>query len=556
MKVIIVGGVAGGATAATRIRRLDESAEIVIYEKSSYMACGTCGLPYFIGGVVEDIDNLLPQSPESFWQRYRVNVKLRHEVLAINSEKRLVTLINLNNNEILTDSYDKLLLAPGSKPVSANLFNSKINGLFQLHNIEDGLRIRDFIANNEPKTAVIVGGGYIGIEMAENLTQLGIKVTIIQQTDQLMNTLDYDMAALLLHGIRQKGVEVMLSTTVNSIEPYGNSINLHLENWASLTADMVLLAIGVVPETQMAQSAGIKIGIRKSIVVNSKLETSVPDIYAVGDAVEVMNYINGKKALFALAGPAHKQARIAANNICGGSSRYRGCIGTSVIKVFDMTVASIGLTEKAALESDFDFSHVVLSPFSNATFYPGFKAMTMKIVFDRNSQRLLGAQIVGYKGVDKRIDVLATAIYSDLKGSALKDLDLSYAPPYSSPKDPINVAGCMIDNICSGKIKQFYYNQLMTLKSDDTATLLDVRQPLEYRRGHVDGFINIPLDELRERISELDRNKPVFVICHSGMRSYLACCILRSKGYNCYNFSGGYRFYEIVKQSYNQRITK
>lgn len=549
MKVIIVGGVAGGATAAARIRRLDENAEIVIYEKGSFMAYGTCGLPYFIGGVIGDIDSLLPQSPESFWQRYRVDVKLKHEVIAINSEKKLVTVKNLNNNEITMDSYDKLLLAPGSRPVSANLFNSKINGLFHLHNIEDGLRIMDFIVNSEPKNAVIVGGGYIGIEMAENLAQLGIKVTIIQQTDQLMNTLDYDMAAFLLHGIRQRGIEVMLNTTVTSIEPYGNSINLYLENQASVAADMVIMAIGVVPETLMAQSAGLKTGIRNSIVVNSKMETSVPDIYAVGDAVEVMNYINGKKALFALAGPAHKQARIAADNICGGNSRYRGCIGTSVIKVFDMTVASIGLTEKAARESGFDFCRVVLSPFSNAAFYPGSKAMTMKIVFERNSQRLLGAQIVGYKGVDKRIDVLATAIYSDLKGSALKDLDLSYAPPYSSPKDPINIAGCMIDNICSGKIKQFHYNQLVTLKPDETVTLLDVRQQAEYKRGHVDGFINIPLDELRERIHELDRSKPVFVICHSGMRSYLACCILRNKGYNCYNFSGGYRFYEIVKQA-------
>lgn len=548
MKVIIVGGVAGGATAAARIRRLDENAEIVIYEKGKYMAYGTCGLPYFIGGTVEDIASLTPQSQKSFWHRYRVNVKLKHEVMAINSEKKQITVKNLATNEIIIDSYDKLLLAPGSRPISTGFSNTGINGVFQLHNIEDGLKIRDYIANRSPESAVIVGGGYIGIEMAENLTELGIKVTIVQQTDQLMNTLDYDMAAFLQNRIKQKGIKLMLKTIVNSLEPYGNAINVYLKDQSSVTTDMVLLAIGVVPETTLARSAGLKTGIKNSIVVNSKLETSVPDIYAVGDAVELMNYINGKKALFALAGPAHKQARIAADNICGGTSRYRGCIGTSVIKVFDMTVASIGLTEKAASESGFDYDRIVLSPFSNAGFYPGAKALTMKIVFERNSQRLLGAQILGYKGVDKRIDVLATAIYADLKGSDLKNLDLAYSPPYSSPKDPINIAGCMIDNIASGKLKQFYYNQLINLQPDETITMLDVRQPSEYNSGHIYGFMNIPLDELRERVSELNRNKPVFVMCQSGVRSYLACCILRNKGYNCYNFSGGYRYYEMVKE--------
>lgn len=548
MKVVIIGGVAGGATAAARIRRLDESAEIIIYEKGNHMAYGTCGLPYFIGGIVEEIDNLLPQTPKSFWQRYRVDVRLQHEVIAINPEEKQITVKNLNNDDVITDSYDKLLLAPGSKPVSTSLSNQDIEGVFQLHSIEDGLRIRDYIANHEPKSAVIVGGGYIGLEMAENLTNLGIKVTIVQQSEQLMNTLDYDMAAFLQNRLRQKGIKLLLNTTVNSLEAYGNSINVYLKNQVSLPTDMVLLAIGVVPETSLAQSAGIKTGAKNSIVVNSKMETSVEDIYAVGDAVEILNYINGKRALFALAGPAHKQARVAADNICGGTSRYRGCIGTSVIKVFDMTIASIGLTEKAAFDSGYDFCRIVLSPFSNAGFYPGSKTMTMKIVFERNSQRLLGAQILGYKGVDKRIDVLATAIYAGLRGSDLKDLDLAYAPPYSSPKDPINIAGCMIDNISSGKIRQFHYSQLMNLQPDDTVTLLDVRQSSEYAMGHVRGFINIPLDELRERISEINRNKPVFIICQSGLRSYLACCILRNLGYKCYNFSGGYRYYEIVNR--------
>ena len=452
MKVIIVGGVAGGATAAARIRRLNEHAEITVFERSGYISYANCGLPYYIGDVITDPEELTLQTPESFFKRFRINMKIHHEVISIHPERKTVSVKNLENGEIFEEKYDKLILSPGAKPTQPRLPGVGIDKLFTLRTVEDTFRIKEYINKNHPKSAVLAGGGFIGLEL----------------------------------------------------------------------------------------------GIKESIVVNDRMETSVPDIYAAGDAVQVKHYVTGNDALISLAGPANKQGRIIADNICGGDSRYLGSQGSSVIKVFDMTAATTGINETNAKKSGLEVDTVILSPMSHAGYYPGGKVMTMKVVFEKETYRLLGAQIIGYEGVDKRIDVLATAIHAGLKATQLKDLDLAYAPPYSSAKDPVNMAGFMIDNIAKGTLKQWHLEDMDKISKDKDVVLLDVRTVGEFNRGHMDGFKNIPVDELRERINEIEKGKPVYLICQSGLRSYIASRILEGNGYETYNFSGGFRFYDAV----------
>ena len=546
MKVVIVGGVAGGATAAARIRRLDEQAEIVVFERSGYISYANCGLPYYIGGVITDPEELTLQTPESFFSRFRVNMKIRHDVTAIHPDRKTVSVIDLETGVKFEESYDKLLLSPGAKPTQPRLPGVGIGKLFTLRTVEDSFRIKDYINKNNPKSAVLAGGGFISLELAENLRELGMEVTIVQRPKQLMNPFDPDMAAFIHGEVRKHGVKLALGHTVEGFEEKDGGVDVLLEDKAPLHADMVVLAIGVSPDTGLAKDAGLELGIRGSIVVNDRMETSVPDIYAVGDAVQVKHFVTGQDALIALAGPANKQGRIAADNICGGNSRYSGSQGSSVVKVFDITAAATGVNETNARKAGLDVEAVVLSPMSHAGYYPGGKVMTMKVVFEKETFRLLGAQIVGYEGIDKRIDVLATAIRAGLKATELKELELAYAPPYSSAKDPVNMAGFMIENIANGVLKQWHLADLDGLPRDGSVTLLDTRTVGEYAGGHIDGFTNIPVDELRERLGELDKGKPVYVICQSGLRSYIACRILTGNGFECHNFSGGFRFYDAV----------
>ena len=546
MKVVIVGGVAGGATAAARIRRLDEQAEIVVFERSGYISYANCGLPYYIGGVITDPEELTLQTPESFFSRFRVNMKVRHEVTAIHTDRKTVSVKNLQTGEEFEESYDKLILSPGAKPTQPRLPGVGIGKLFTLRTVEDTFRIKDYINKNNPKSAVLAGGGFIGLELAENLRELGMGVTIVQRPKQLMNPFDADMASFIHNEMRKHGVKLALGHTVEGFEEKDGGVDVLLKDEVPLHADMVVMAIGVSPDTQLAKEAGLELGIKGSIVVNDRMETSAPDIYAVGDAVQVKHFVTGQDALISLAGPANKQGRIAADNICGGDSRYAGSQGSSVIKIFDMTAATTGINETNAKKAGLSVDTVILSPMSHAGYYPGGKVMTMKVVFEKETYRLLGAQIVGYEGVDKRIDVLATAIRAEMKATELKDLDLAYAPLYSSAKDPVNMAGFMIDNIANGVLKQWHLADADSLPRDGSVTLLDTRTVGEYSRGHIDGFANIPVDELRERLDELDKRKPVYVICQSGLRSYIACRILAGNGFECYNFSGGFRFYDAV----------
>ena len=546
MKIVIVGGVAGGATAAARIRRLDESAQVVVFERSGHISYANCGLPYYIGGVIQDPAELTLQTPESFWRRFRIDMRVRHEVLAIHPEKKTVSVRSLDSGEEFEERYDKLLLSPGAQPTQPQVPGVGLERLFTLRTVEDTLRIRRFVEQARPRSAVLAGGGFIGLEMAENLRELGLDVTIVQRPQQLMNPFDPEMASFIHGKMRQRGVKLLLGRTVEGFEDAGSRVRVLLKGEEPLQADMVVLAIGVTPDSQLARDAGLALGIKGSILVNDRMETSAPDIYAVGDAVQVKHSVTGEDALISLAGPANRQGRIAADNICGGDSRYPGSQGSSVLKVFDMTAAVTGINERSAKRAGIRWDKVYLSPANHAGYYPGGRMMTMKVLFDPDTLRLLGAQIVGFDGVDKRIDVLATAIRAGMSALDLAELDLAYAPPYSSAKDPVNMAGFMMENLSRKLVKQFHWDQADALPRDGSALLLDVRTPMEYQRGHLDGFVNIPVDELRERLGELPQGKPVYLVCQSALRSYLACRVLAQEGFDCSHLAGGYRLYESV----------
>ena len=547
MKVIIIGGVAAGATAAARIRRLDEKAEIKVFERTGYISYANCGLPYYIGDVITDPVQLTLQTPESFFTRFRIDIKVHHEVTAIHPDSKTVSVRNLETGDEFTEAYDKLILAPGAKPAQPKLPGIGIDRLFTLRTVEDTFRIREYIRENRPESAVLAGGGFISLELAENLTELGMDVTIVQRPMQLMNPFDPEMAAFIHSQMRRHGVKLALGYTVEGFEESGEGVDVLLKDAKPLHADMVIMAIGVTPDTHLAEEAGLELGIRGSIVVNDRMETSVPDIYAAGDAVQVRHFVTGQDAVISLAGPANRQGRIIADNICGGDSRYTGSQGSSVIRIFEMTAAVTGINETGAKNAGIDADSVILSPMNHAGYYPGGSLMTIKAVFEKETYRLLGAQIIGYEGVDKRIDVIATAIRSGMKATELKDLDLAYAPPYSSAKDPVNMVGFIIDNISKGILKQWHLEELQTIMDKNDVTLLDTRTCEEYERGHIEGFRNIPVDELRDRLDEIDKGNLVYVICQSGLRSYIACRILEGSGFEAYNFCGGFRLYDTVK---------
>ena len=548
MKVIIIGGVAGGATAAARIRRLDEGASITIYERSGYISYANCGLPYYIGDEILDENELTLQTPLSFNKRYNIDVRVKYEVIDINPVEKSVLVKDLTTGQEFIDTYDKLLLSPGAKPITLDFLAKPLKNVYTLRTVEDTFEIKKHLNFSRPKNVCIIGGGFIGVEMAENIKGLGIDVTIIQKGDQLLKNFDKDMISFIHNHIRSKGVKILLNSNVLDIENINEELIVKFSDNSSLKFDIVLVAIGVRPDNELAIKAGLKLGDSGAISVNDMMETSIRDIYAVGDAVEITHNVLGEKRVITLAGPANKEARIAASNICGMGSSYKGSIAPSIIKVFDMTAASVGINEEEAKRNNIKYEKIILSPLNHASYYPNAKPMTLKVLYNKKNYSILGAQCVGYEGVDKRIDVIATSIYSNLKVYMLKDLDLVYAPPYSSAKDPVNVAGYIADNIICGFVKQFYYEDIVSLRNRNDVILLDTRTPYEYSKGHAEGFINIPLDDLRNNLNLLDENKKIYVMCQSGLRSYLAVRILMENNFDAFNFVGGYKLYSSIEK--------
>ncbi len=541
MKTIIIGGVAGGASAAARLRRLDEKAEIVLLERGEYISFANCGLPYYIGGTITDRKALTLQTPESFKARFHVDVRVCNEAISIEPEAKTVTVKNVKSGETYKENYDNLILSPGAEPIKPHVEGIESDLVFTLRNIPDTLKIKTHIETAKPKSAVVVGGGYIGVEMAENLSLAGLDVSIVELADHLIAPLDFDMAADVHRYIKGKGVKLYLNNGVKAIDGH----TVVLQN-GEIQADMIILSVGVRPETTLAQVCGIQTNHRGSILVDRQMKTNIPNIYAVGDAVEVEDYITKTPAFIPLAGPANKQGRIAADNIAGIPSAYTGTQGSAVLKLFDMTVATTGLNEKKAQAVGIDYDKAYIYSAPHATYYPGGTNMSIKALWDKKTLQIIGAQIVGFDGVDKRLDVLATAIRFGAKITDLTELELGYAPPFSSAKDPVNMLGFVAENVVTGKIKQFFWHDVEKLPRDGSVTLLDTRTTTEVARGKIDGFIHIPLDSLRERMDEIPRDKPVYVHCHSGLRSYIACRILTGNGFDCYNLAGGWRLYESV----------
>lgn len=541
MKTVIIGGVAGGASAAARLRRLDESAEIIILERGEFVSFANCGLPYYIGGVITDRKNLTLQTPESFKSRFNIDVRVKNEAVKINPDAKTVTVKNLDTGRIYEESYDYLILSPGAEPVRPDIDGIDSGNVFTLRNIPDTIKIKKYIESKKPQSAVVIGGGYIGVEMAENLREAGLQVSIIELADHLIAPLDFDMAADVHRFIKEKGIRLYLNNGVKAIN--GNTIIL--QN-GEINAEMIIMSVGVRPETSLARECGIETDSNGSILVDKYMKTSIQNIYAVGDAVKTEDFITKSAAFIPLAGPANKQGRIAADNIAGLRSEYTGTQGSAVLKLFDMTVATTGLNEKNAKAAGIDYDKTYIYSGSHASYYPGASNLSIKALWNKKTLKIIGAQIIGFDGVDKRLDVLATAIRFEAKITDLTGLELCYAPPFGSAKDPVNMLGFVAENIITGKIRQFFWHDIEKLPHDESVTLLDVRTQTEVQRGKINGFIHIPVDSLRERISEIPKDKPVYVHCHTGLRSYIACRILAGCGYDCFNLAGGWRLYESV----------
>ncbi len=541
MKTVIIGGVAGGASAAARLRRLDEKAEIIIFERGEYVSFANCGLPYYIGNVITERGNLTLQTPAGFKSRFNIDVRIKSEVIEISVENKTVTVREAETGRKYAESYDKLIIATGASAFIPNIKGANGDNVFALRNIPDADAIKKYIAEKNPVSAVVIGGGYSGVEMAENLKLAGLNVSIVESNDHLIAPLDFDMAADLQRYLKSAGIALYLNNKVKEIA--GNSIILEK---GTLEADLIIMSVGALSESTLAKECGIATNSRGNIIVNRNMETNIKGVYAVGDVIEVEDFVTGAPAYIPLAGPANKQGRIVADNIAGADSEYTGTQGSAILKVFDMAVATTGLNEKVAKAAGIDFDKAYLYSAPHATYYPGGRNMSIKVIWDKESNKLLGAQIVGFEGVDKRMDVLATAIRFGAKVTDLAKLELCYAPPFGSAKDPVNMVGFVAENVITGKVKQFFWHDVEKLPRDGSVTLLDTRTATEYQRGSIDGFVNIPLDSLRERIGELPKDKPVYVHCHSGLRSYIACRILLGNGFDCYNLAGGWRLYEAV----------
>lgn len=545
MKIIIIGGVAGGATTAARIRRTDESAEIILLEKGKYISYANCGLPYYIGGVISEREKLFVQTPEAFSVRFRVDVRVENEVIFIDRKKKTVT-IRQKSEDTYIESYDKLLISTGATPIRPPLPGINSDGIFTLRNVADTDRIKAYTDTHPMRRAVVVGGGFIGLEMAENLHDLGAKVSIVEMGNQVMAPIDFSMAALVHQHLMEKGVNLYLEQAVASFEKIGKEIKVIFKNGQSILADIVILSIGVRPETTLARAAELTIGEAGGIAVNDYLQTSDESIYAIGDAIEFRHPLTGKPWLNYLAGPANRQGRIAADNLLGAKIPYEGAIGTSIAKVFDMTVASTGLPGKRLKQNGIAYVSSTTHPASHAGYYPDAMPMSIKITFDKETGKLYGGQIVGYDGVDKRIDEIALIIKHEGTIYDLMKIEQAYAPPYSSAKDPAALAGYVADNIISGKVKPVYWRDLRDIEMKDIF-LLDVRTPDEYALGSLPGAVNIPLDEIRDRIDELPKDKTIYTFCAVGLRGYLAYRILVQHGFDqVFNLSGGLKTYRAA----------
>lgn len=549
MKYIIIGGVAGGATTAARLRRLDEKAEIIIFEKGEHISYANCGLPYYIGGIIKERNNLFVQTPQSFGKRFNLDVRVLSEVTKIDRFNKEVEVKDLKTGKTYTEKYDKLVISTGAEPLRPQLPGINQEGIFTLRNVKDTDTIKNYIVNNKPHHAVVVGAGFIGLEMAENLHNAGIRVTIVEMAEQVMTPLDYSMAALVHQHLKTKNVEFFLNTAVSSFDRKNNKIQVILNNSKVIETDLVILSIGVRPDSRLAQEAGLAIGETKGIIVNEYLQTSDENIYAVGDVIEFPNPITGTRMTTYLAGPANKQARIVADNLVFGNHRkYKGSINTAIAKVFDLTVASTGLSGKMLGKLNIPHIDSITHSSSHAGYYPGALPLSIKISFSPDDGRLLGAQIVGYDGVDKRIDIFSVAIQNKMTVYDLAEIEHAYAPPYSSAKDPVNIAGMVAENILKGLTKPISWREISKIHTNE-AILVDVRTKEEYQIGTIEGAINIPLDELRENLSKLPKDKKIIVFCGVGLRGYVATRILMQNGFTeVYNLSGGFKTYETASQ--------
>ena len=545
MKIIIIGGVAGGATTAARIRRMDETAEIILLEKGKYISYANCGLPYYIGGVIAEREKLFVQTPEAFSVRFRVDVRTENEVIFIDRKRKTVT-VRLSSEDTYEESYDKLLISTGATPVKPPLPSIDSEGIFTLRNVKDTDRIKEYANRYAPRRAVVIGAGFIGLEMAENLHALGAKVSIVEMANQVMTPIDFSMASLVHQHLMDKGVNLYLEQAVASFEKTGREIKVVFKDGQSIPADIVILSIGVRPETTLARAAGLTIGEAGGISVNDYLQTSDESIYAIGDAIEYCHPITGKPWLNYLAGPANRQGRIVADNILGAKISYEGAIGTSIAKVFDLTVATTGLPGKRLRQAEIAYASSTTHSSSHASYYPDATQMSIKITFDKETGKLYGAQIVGYDGVDKRIDEFALVIKHQGTIYDLMKLEQAYAPPFSSAKDPVAIAGYVAEDILTGTVKPVYWRDLRDIRLEDEF-LLDVRTPDEFSLGSLPGAINIPLDEIRDRMDEIPKDKPVYVFCAVGLRGYLAYRILVQHGYDkVRNLSGGLKIYKAA----------
>ena len=544
MKIVIIGGVAGGATAAARMRRLSEDAEIVMFEKGPDISFANCGLPYYVGGVIKDEAALRLMTPPAFRKKSNVDVRTMSRADAIDLKNKTVSVTGPDGQ--YKESYDKLLLSTGAEPVRPPFPGTDLAGVFTLRTIGDSAAIKNYIAEHNASSVVIVGGGYIGMEMAENLALAGLRVTVAEMDDHAIAPLDYDMATDVHKYARSKGVTLLLNSQVSSIEKEASGLRVVLGS-GTVTADLVLLSVGVRPDTKLAQEAGLAVSAKGALIVDDHMRTSDPNVWAVGDAVQITNKVTGQPGFVPLAGPANKQGRIAADNMFGFDAVYDGTQGSSAMKFFDMTVACTGINEKEAKRLALDYDKVYLLLPTHVKYYPGVSELAMKVVYEKKSGRLLGAQVIGMKGVDKRCDVLAAAIRLGATAADLTRLELCYAPPFTSAKDPVNMAGYVIENLMTGKVKQIFWHDVDSLPRDGSVTLLDVRNEQEREAGTIEGFVHIPLEELRGRLAELDKSKPVYVHCKGGLKSYNACRLLTGHGFDCTNIAGGYTRYSSAK---------
>ncbi|MFD3156384.1 DsrE/DsrF/DrsH-like family protein [Haloimpatiens sp. FM7330] len=543
-KILIVGGVAGGASTAARLRRLDENAEIIMFERGEHISFANCGLPYYIGETIKERKNLLVQTPEAMKNRFNIDVRINSDVISVNTNDKKVK-INSNDKGCYEESYDYLVLAPGAKPLKPNISGIENNKIFTLRNVKDTDIIKNFVDKNNIENAIVVGGGYIGVEMAENLKERGLNVSLVEAAPHILAPFDSDMITIAEKELEDNGINLLINDGVKSFEDKNDKVNVLLNSGAKLSCDVVILAIGVTPDTDFIKNTKIEMGPKGHIIVNDKLQTNVENIYAVGDAVEVVDFINGKKTAIPLAGPANKQGRIASDNICDIQSTYKGTQGTSVIKVFDLTCACTGNNERILERHNINYKVIYVLPQSHASYYPGATPITMKLIFN-DEGKILGAQAIGYDGVDKRIDDIAGVIRLNGKISDLTELELCYAPPYSSAKDPVNIAGYVAENILTGKSEIILPRELDSF-NNETTILLDVRTDLERENGCVKNSIHIPIDELRDRLNELDKNKEIWVYCQIGLRGYIAERLLKQRGFKVKNITGGYKMYMIGK---------